>query len=134
MAERIDLGEDDRRTLVVREAPHVANQIAQILANLHLAGEPFGGDLRELCSGALPPCPQHRVAPVASDSEQPCPEVDLLIRAEQVVVCGEKSLLHRVLGFLRVAEHVAAEGKDAAVMAGVHHLEGTGPAFTDQID
>ena len=86
VAEGIDLGEHERRALVLGQAAHVDDQIAQVLAALHLCGEALGSRLVELGGGLLAARAQDRVAAVARDREQPGAQMDLLLRGDQVVV------------------------------------------------
>ena len=61
----------DSRALIVRQTLHVDDQIAQVLAPLHLNRESFRDGLIEVAGRLLSPPAQHRVATVARDREQP---------------------------------------------------------------
>src|SRR2546421_12648145 len=71
VSERIELGQDERRALIVRQTLHVDDQIAQVLAPLHLNRESFRDGLIEVAGRLRSPPAQHRVATVARDREQP---------------------------------------------------------------
>src|SRR5215207_1057071 len=86
--------------------------------------EPLGRELRELrcllTTGA-----KHRQAAVAGDRVEPRLERELaLLAALKIVERGRKGVLNRVLSLLARAEHVAAEGQDAAAVALESDLEG----------
>ena len=82
----------------------------------------------------LAPRAQQAEAAVARDRVQPRPPVDLLRGAGDVVEGGQERLLDGVLGLLGGAEHVAAEGQHAAMVARVKDLEGRLGAAPQQVD
>ena len=120
------LRENERRALVVRQPAEVDEQLAQVLAALDLDGQVVGRRHRFVeVVGRLPaPRPQHREAAVAGDGVQPRPQLDRLVGVDEVAVGAEERVLDRVLGLVGRAEHVAAEGQDAAMVALVDLLEG----------
>ena len=61
---------------------------------------------------------------VARDPVQPRPHVDLALVGEHRVEGGGEDLLQHVLGVLARAEHVAAEGQQARLVARAERLEG----------
>jgi hypothetical protein len=128
------LGEHERGALIGREAAEVAEQGAQVVPALDLVREVLGRRLDGLVRGALAPRAQDAEAAVAGDRVQPRPQLDRLVGAQQVAVGREERVLDGVLGLLHGAEHVAAEGEDAAVMARVHDLEGRFRAAAQRID
>ena len=132
VAEGIDLREDERRALVVGQPAHVDDQIAQVLAPLHLCRETLSRRLAELGGGLIAARAEDRVAAVARDREQPRAEMDLLLRGDQVVVRGEEGVLDGILGFLRIPEHMPAERQDAPMVAVIDHLECGRASFADQ--
>ena len=123
VAERVHLRQDERRALLIRQAPQVGDEVTEILTALHLRSEPLGGRLVELAEWLLAPGAQHRVTPVARDREQPGAQMDRLVRGREVVVGRQERVLDGVLGFLEAPEHVAAERQDRAVVAVVGGLE-----------
>ena len=114
VGEIVELGEHERRALILGEASQVDEQLAQVLAGLHLLGEPVGdvGESVGLGQGPLALRAQRADALVARDRVEPRPQRDRLIGAAQPAVGGEEGLLDRVLGFLPVADEMAAEGQD----------------------
>src|SRR5829696_8411142 len=86
--------------------------------------EPLRRELRELRC-VLTTGAKHRQAAVAGDRVEPRLERDLALPAAlKIVERGRKGVLNRVLGLLARAEHVAAEGQDAAAVALESDLEG----------
>ena len=61
---------------------------------------------------------------VAGDAVEPGPDVDLALVGEDRVEGGGEDLLQDVLGVLARAEHVAAEGQQARLVARAQRLEG----------
>ena len=59
-----------------------------------------------IASGLLTSAPEHRVTAITRDREQPCAQVDLLVRGDQIVVRGQERILHS-LGCGQVAQRVA---------------------------
>ena len=68
--------------------------------------------------------PQRRQAAVAGDRVQPRAQLDVARAAAQRPVGGGEAVLQGVLGLLAAAQHVSAEGEQAAVVAVVDDLEG----------
>jgi hypothetical protein len=128
----IELGEYESRSLVVREPPHVDDQVPEILPQLHLRRQTLGQRLREFTRRLLAPRPEDRETAIACDREQPRAQVNRLLGAHEIVVCSEKRLLDGVLGFLRVAEHVPAERQDRAMMSVICGLERRSASLTNQ--
>jgi hypothetical protein len=134
MAERVHLGEHERGALFVGQPAEIEHEIAQVLAPLGLDGEALRGGLVEIGDRLLAPGAQDRVAAVASDREQPRPQVHLAVARDEIVVGREEGVLDRILGLLRAAEHVAAEGQNLAVVTVVQRLEGGSSALPDKVD
>ena len=67
---------------------------------------------------------QHRQAAVAGDRVEPGLEADRPLVAAQRAIGGHEGVLEGVLGLLARAEHVPAEGEQAAVVAVEDELEG----------
>jgi hypothetical protein len=111
----------------------VVQEVAQVLALLDLGGQPGRRLVLEL-SGLLAPRAEHRQAAVARDRVQPGLELDLAVVGEQARVGRGEGVLDSVLGLVARAEHVAAEGEDAAVVAVVGHLERDLVAAPDLLD
>jgi hypothetical protein len=55
MTHRIELREYERGTLLVGELAHVYDEVAQILAALHLGGKSLGGRFDQLGSRSVTP-------------------------------------------------------------------------------
>jgi hypothetical protein len=75
-------------------------------------------------------------AAVAGDSVQPGAEVDLTLVGEHRPVGVDEDLLQDVFGVLGRAQHLAAEAKQAALVAVDDRLEGAGvagPRHRDQL-
>ncbi|HTX47553.1 MAG TPA: hypothetical protein VMD48_14820 [Solirubrobacteraceae bacterium] len=97
-------------------------------------GEALRGRLVEIRDGLFAPGAQDRVAAVTGDREQPRPQVHLAIARDEIVVGSEESVLNRILGLLRAAEHVAAERQNLAMVTVVQRLEGGPAALPDKVD
>ena len=87
-----------------------------------------------LIARLLAPGAQDRVAAVASDREQPRPQVHLAVARDEIVVGREEGVLDRILGLLRTTEHVAAEGQNLAMVTVIQRLEGGSSALPDKVD
>ncbi len=73
-------------------------------------------------------------AAVAGDPVEPRPRVDLPPVGEHRLVRGDEYLLEHVLGVLRRADHVPAEGQQARLVAVEEDLEGALVPVADQRD
>ena len=135
VVERTELGEQERRPLVLRQAGEVGEQLAQILAPPPtVAARPVGRGLRQLDRDVRTSCAQQRQAAVAGDREQPRTQVDRLLAAHQTAKGRQERVLDGVLGLLARAEHVAAEAEDRGVVAVVERLERAFVAAADERD
>jgi hypothetical protein len=134
MAERVHLGEHERGALFVGQPAEIEHEVAQVLAPLGLDGEALCNGLVEIGDGLLAPGAQDRVAAVASDREQPRPQVHLAVARDEIVVGREEGVLDRILGLLRTTEHVAAEGQNLAMVTVIQRLEGGSSALPDKVD
>ncbi len=132
MGEGVELGEHKRCSLLVRQLPHVADEVTEVLAGLNLGCEALGLDLLELGDRLLTPRTEDRVAAVTRDREQPGAQVDLLVRRHEVAVGGGERVLDGILRLVGIAEHVPAERQDRPMMAIVGCLEGRRSTLADQ--
>ena len=94
----------------------------------------LGRRLLGVLEGALAAGAEHRQAAVARDRVEPGAQMDVLVRGRELAIRGHERVLDGVLGLLGGAEHVAAEGEDAAVMAVIDGLERGLGAATEQLD
>jgi hypothetical protein len=116
VGERVDLAQQQRGALGLRQLLHVRDQLAELLALVDLVGR------RRAVLGEVD---VHRVdaqrldaaqvveAAVARDAIEPRARVDRPLVGEDRVEGGGEDLLEDVLGVLARAEHVAAEGEQA---------------------
>ena len=79
MAEGIHLGQHERGPLVVGQAPQVADEVAKILAALHLRREPLRDGLGQVRRRMLAARAEHGVGAVTGDREQPGAQVNRLV-------------------------------------------------------
>lgn len=134
VTEGLELGEDQRRSLILRKALHIDHQVSEILAALNLARQALRDRLDALARGLLAAGANDRETAITGDREEPRPQCDRLLRVHDVLVGREKRVLDGVLGLLVIAEHVPAEREDRAVMAIVCGLERGRAALSDQGD
>ena len=120
----------------VQPARFAREQLADILASLHLLGEAGDGHtFRKVGGGRLTAAAEHRDAPVAGDGEEPRLEVvDPPARCAELAVGGQKGLLDRVLGFFERPEQMPAEREQRASMAIEQNLEGDLVALAELLD
>jgi hypothetical protein len=121
-----ELEEDQRRALVVGQALQLVHQLAQVGAELDLGRhplersevgrQPVGRDLHTLRA-------MDRQAAVARDRVEPGAQLDVAHAGAQRAVGRGEAVLQGVLGLLAAAEHLSAEGEQAAVVAVVDDLE-----------
>jgi hypothetical protein len=128
-----ELGEHQRRALLLGKLAHVVKKLAQVGALLDFLGEPGRGNVlqlaRPLAAGA-----KDREALVAGDRVEPGLELELArVRAHRVV-CGDEGLLDGILRLVGRAEQVPAEGQDRPVVAVEDDLEGGLVATADVLD
>ncbi len=115
----------------------VVEQLAELLALVNLVGG--GGavlgevDVHRVDADGLVAAQMVQAA-VARDAVEPGPDVDRPLVGEHRVVGGGQHILQHVLGVLARAEHVPAEGEQAAVVAADEHLEGVLVAAADRGD
>jgi hypothetical protein len=125
VAQGVELRQDERGALILRQALEVAQQVAQVLAVLDVGDEPVDRGLalalRVPVLGAAGA--QHGQAAVACDREQPRAQLDRLPRADERAVRGEERVLNGVLGVLSLSQHVPAEREDRPVVALVDRVE-----------
>ncbi len=127
VGESVDLAQQQGGALRLGELVDVGYQLAEALAAEHLvaggdavlgevdvhAVHADGGGAAQMVEGA-----------VAGDAVEPGPHVDLALVCEHGVEGGGEHLLEDVLGVLTRAEHVAAEGQQARLVARAERLEG----------
>ena len=123
MVERAQLGEQQRRALVLRQAAEVGEQLAHGLAPLDGDEQPVDRRLGALERDVRPSRPQQRDAAVAGDREQPRTHVERPVAAGELPERGQERVLEHVLGLLARAEHMAAEAEDRGVVAVVERFE-----------
>jgi hypothetical protein len=120
VGERVDLAEEERRALGLRQLADVGHDLAELLAPV----DRLGGrgavvaleDVHRVLAGGAG-LAQVVEAAVARDAVEPGAGVDRTVVAQQGVVGGGEHLLEHVLGVLLGGEHVAAEGKQARLVA-----------------
>ena len=138
LGEVAELGEHQRRALLVGQAGDVAQQILEVLAQLDRVREREAVAARlvhVVQRERLAPRPQHREAAVAGDRVEPGLEIDLRAPLAEMVVRGDEHALEGVLGLLVRAQHVAAEAQQRSVVAVIDRLERrlvTAPQGSDQ--
>jgi hypothetical protein len=137
VAERVDLAQQQSGALRLRERLDVLEQLADRLAALHVL------DGRLAVVGEVH---VHRVhadrllaaqvvqRAVARDPVQPRAHVDRPVVGEQRIERRGEDLLQHVLGVLLGGEHVAAEGKQARLVARDERLVGRLVALPGQSD
>ena len=128
------LCEQESATLLDGELAQICEEPAQLGPPLDLLGKPDGGQLvpfdRLLAAGA-----KHGHAAVARNREQPRLERDFaVVVALEIAVGRRERVLHGVLGLLRRAEHVAAEGEYGRSIALEGHLKSRIVAAPDLLD
>src|SRR5438874_3534617 len=123
MPEVPQLGQDERRALILGEAGEIAEEVAQVGPLLDLGGKPLRVRLNVLERDGLAPRAQHGEAAVAGDREQPGAEGDGLLGSGELGVGRDERLLHGIGRLLGMAEHVATERQQRPVVAVVDDLE-----------
>src|SRR5437763_8020480 len=123
LVQRTQLEEQQGHSLILRQAPQIAEQLAQLVAALDLLGESLSGGLERVCRG-LAPGAECRQAAIASDRIEPRAGMGRRGARVSLLVGGQKRLLCSVLGVLLTTEHVTAERQDAGLVAIVEDLEG----------
>ena len=123
MAEAVHLGQDECRTLALRQLAQTFEHAAHLLALLDLLdGVGAGRDLAvELDDRTAPP--QDAEAVVARNREQPRPQRDRAAVSAKRPVGGRERGLHGVLRVLARAEHVDAEAEQLTDVAVVERFE-----------
>ena len=126
VGQRVDLPQQQRRALRLRQVLHVRDQQPELLAPV---------DLVRRREPALGEVDVHRVHPhrlratqvvqraVAGDPVQPRPHVDLALVRQHRVERGGEHLLQHVLGVLARGQHVPAERQQARLVARHQRLE-----------
>ncbi len=121
------LEQGQRRTLIRRQALHVGEQLAQLLASLYLHhGCVPAAEFIEhaLAADRFSPGTQLRDAAIARDRIQPRPQRDLpLAAAPQRPIRSHERELQRVLRRVPVAEQMQAERQHSGGVAIVDRLE-----------
>ena len=125
LREAAQLEQHERRALVLGQAPEVADELAQVGAQLDAVGQSVEGwrDVVQRHRDRLARG-QHRQAAVAGDRVQPWPDRVGDLAGTQRPVGAQEGLLERVLAVFGRPEHVAAEGQQGPVVAVVEDLEG----------
>ena len=137
VGESVDLAQEQRRALRLGQLPDVRHDLPELLARVdgvRRGGAPVALErVHRVLPGVLRPAEVVEAA-VARDAIEPGACVDrTLVRADRVEGGGEHLLQH-VLGVLRGAEHVAAEGEQPRVVAVHERLEGAMVPASDQRD
>ncbi len=135
VAETVQLSENQRRSLVLRQLDQGREHLTEVLPLLHLRRKVHKIPVRrrrlaDLGDGLA--LAKDAQAGVASDREQPRAHIDQALVCEQCPVSGCESRLNRILGIVSGAEHVAAEGQQLVAMAVVEDLERSRIAATDK--
>jgi hypothetical protein len=130
----VELCEQQRLPLVVRQARDVAEQLAQVSSPGDLVGEAergrlLVGELRLRAASA-----QHADALVARDPVEPWAHAQVPLGADDPAIGVDEGLLDGVLRLVPGAEHVAAEREQVAVVTLVEGLEGRVTAGADPLD
>ena len=116
---------------------HVGDDVAELLALVHgVRGRGAAVALEHVhrvLAGGLRPA-QMVEAAVARDPVEPGPGVDRPVVGADRVEGGREHLLEHVLGVLLGAEHVAAEGEQARLVALHQRLEGAVMPAPDERD
>ena len=129
-----DLGEQQRRALLIGKFPDIGEQLAQLGPLRHLLVQAAGWQFPKL-GRRLAPRTQHRETPVAGNREQPGLQRDDSVGSPQeVAVSGRERELDGVLGLLSRGEHVATKGQQARRIALEEHLERRLVAAADLLD
>ena len=127
VGQRVDLAQQQRRLLGLRQLLDVGHDLAELLAPVHRLGR-AGAVLvledvhRVLAGGAR--AAQVVQAAVARDAVQPGARVDGALVGQQGVERGGEDLLQHVLRVLLRAQHVAAEGQQPRLVALHQRVEG----------
>ena len=133
MAQGAELGQDERRPLILGQPLEVGQQVAQVLALLDLGREPLDRGLGNVVEGALLLAgAQDGQAAVAGDGVEPRLELHRPVAGEEVAIRGDEGVLDGVLGLLGRPEHVPAEREDPPVVPVIYGLEGPLVAGTQQ--
>ena len=121
------LGEHQRRALVVGQPGDIAEDLAEVLATLDVGGRGAGRTrlAHVVECDLVPPRAKHRQAAVPGDRVQPRLELHAPVALTQMAVGGDEHVLERVLGLLARAQHVLAEAEQCPVMAVIDRLERT---------
>ena len=137
VAQRVDLAQQQRGLLRLRQLLHVADERAELLALVDLVGRRLAAlgevDVHRVDADRLLAAQMVQRA-VARDPVQPRPHVDRPLVAEDRVERGGEDLLQDVLGVLARAEHVPAEREQAGLVARDQRLEGRMVALADERD
>ena len=125
MREVAELGEQQRRALVVGQRAQIVEQVAQIGALLDVGGEVLGrrhARVRKVV--LLAPRAQERDAAIARDRVQPRPHGLGHLAGAERAVGGDERVLDDVLGVVDAPDHVAGEREQLQVVALEERLEG----------
>ena len=124
--ERIDLAQEQRGALSLRELVHVRDDLPELLALVHRvrgAGAAVAlEDVHRVLAGVLR-APQVVQRAVARDPVEPGARVDRTVVSEHRVERRGEDLLEDVLSVLLRAEHVPAEGQEPWLVALHQRLE-----------
>ncbi len=127
VAHRVDLAQEKRRALGLRQLADVRQQAAELLAALDplVGGHPVHVGVRVHrvlpVRGRLPKMVE---AAVPGDPVEPGPDRDRALVGDHRVVGRDEDLLEHVLGVLGAAEHLAAEAQKPRLVALDEGVEG----------
>ena len=125
VGERVDLAQQQRGALRLRELADVGDQLAELLAVVDRVGDgpAVVGDVVVEVVDADRRLAAHVVQrAVARDPVEPRLEVDRALVGDHRAIGGGEGLLQHVLGVLLGAEHVAREREQPRVVARDQHL------------
>ena len=126
VGQRVDLPQQQRGALRLRELLHVGDQEPELLAPVDLVGGRLAVlgevDVHRVDADGLRAA-QVVERPVACDPVQPRAHVDRAVVGEDRVEGGGEHLLQHVLRVLLRGQHVAAEGQQPRLIAGDQRLE-----------
>ena len=119
VAQGTELGQDERRALVLGQPLEVGEHVAQVLAALDLGREALDGGLGNVVERALLLAgAQDGEAAVAGDGVEPRLELDRLVAADEVAMGGDEGVLDGVLGLLAPSRACAGRTRGSRGGAG----------------
>ena len=129
LAEAVELGQDHRRPLTLRQLTHAGEGVAELLAQLELTEEVARGRRVVAARGLATELDGRAAAAqdaqrlVARDREQPRAQHHRALVGQQCTVGGGEGDLERFFGVGPRAEHVEAERQQFALVALVQSFE-----------